>query len=154
MLYESMLLFGVVAVASTIFAVALEQRHALYLRDQLQIVLFVVLALYFVWFWTHGGQTLAMQTWRIRLVTKAGLPVSAGRAFCRYLIAWMWFIPGLLTAAALEVKGYYLLLLPLANVVVWLLTPLLNKDRQFLHDQIVGTRLISLPRASHKPTVT
>jgi len=154
MLYESMLLFGVLAVAGAVFAVALEQRHALYLREQLQYALFIVLALYFVWFWTHGGQTLAMKTWRIRLVTSSGAAVGYPRALLRYLLAWVWLLPGLVVAAAVDAHGPALLLIPAANLLLWALTPFLDAERQFLHDRLAGTRLVqhapSAP-ASGKP---
>lgn len=145
MLYESMLLFGVIAFAGALFSVLLEQRHALYLRQQLQYVLFVVLALYFIWFWTHGGQTLAMKTWRIRLVDANGTAVGYGRALLRYLLAWAWFLPGLALAWAIGAQGWMLILIPAANLMLWTLTPWLDPHRQFLHDRIAGTRLVSMP---------
>lgn len=143
MLYESMLLFGVVAFAGTLFSVLAEQRHALYLRHQLQYVLFVVLGLYFVWFWTHGGQTLAMKTWRIRLVTNGGQAVGYGRALLRYLLAWLWFLPGMALAWAIGAQGWMLLGIPAANMILWAMTAWLDPGRQFLHDRIAGTRLAS-----------
>jgi hypothetical protein len=27
-------------------------------------IAFIVLLIYFLWFWSNGGQTLAMKTWR------------------------------------------------------------------------------------------
>jgi uncharacterized RDD family membrane protein YckC len=144
MLYESMLLFGVVAVAGALFAVLLEQRHALYLRQPLQYLLFVVLALYFIWFWTQGGQTLAMQTWRIRLVTASGDPVGYARALLRYLLAWAWFLPGMAIAWAIGAHGPLLVLIPAANLVLWASTAYLDPERQFLHDRIAGTRLVNI----------
>jgi uncharacterized RDD family membrane protein YckC len=32
-------------------------------------------------------------------------------------------------------------------VVAWALTAFFDKDRQFLHDKLAGTRLVSLPKA-------
>jgi uncharacterized RDD family membrane protein YckC len=142
MLYEAMLLFGVIAVAGGLFSTVLDQRHALYLRQPLQYVLFAVVGLYFIWFWMHGGQTLAMKTWRVRLVTSDGGPIKAGRALCRYLLAWSWILPGLALAWALGAKNEMLLLIPAANLLLWALTIYLDPQRQFLHDRIVGTRII------------
>ena len=50
--------------------------------------LFVLLLVYFGWFWTHGGQTLAMKTWRIRLVNANGGGIQPLQALLRYLLAW------------------------------------------------------------------
>ena len=81
--------------------------------------LFLVLCVYFTWFWTHGGQTLAMKTWRIRLVAADGGAVSPGQAILRFVLCW----PSLLLAG------------------VGLLWALVDRDRQFLHDRLAGTRL-------------
>lgn len=144
MVYETMLLFGVVFVAGWLFSTLLEQKHALYLRDMLQDWLFVVIGLYFVWFWTHGGQTLAMKTWRLKLVTTSGETLGYKRALGRYLLAWMWILPGLAAAWALNAKTWMLLAVPMINVVLWALTAYLDPQRQFLHDRISGTRIVGV----------
>lgn len=142
MVYEGMLLFGVLFIAGWLFSTLLQQRHALYLREGLQVWLFCILGLYFIWCWTHGGQTLPMKTWRIRVVTMYGAQLTPWRALIRYLISWMWFVPGLATAWALEAKGWMLVLLPALNFALWATTALFDKDGQFLHDRLAGTRLV------------
>lgn len=144
MLYETMLLFGVVFVAGWLFSTLLEQKHALYLRNMLQDWLFVVIGLYFIWFWTHGGQTLAMKTWRLKIVTADGEVLGYKRAFGRYLLSWLWILPGLAAAWALNAKAWMLVLIPLANVVLWALTAYLDPQRRFLHDRISGTRVVQI----------
>ena len=49
-------------------------------------MLLIVMGFY-VWFWTHGGQTLGMRAWRIRLFSKDGGGVSYGQAAIRFLVA-------------------------------------------------------------------
>ena len=142
MVYEAMLLFGVVFIAGWLFSTLLQQRHALALRHGQQVWQFIVLGGYFVWFWTRGGQTLAMKTWRVRVVTRDGLALRWPRALLRYLLAWLWFLPGLALAWWMEVQGSMLLLLPMLSAALWALTSLLDPDRQFLHDRIAGTRLV------------
>jgi uncharacterized RDD family membrane protein YckC len=144
MLYEAMLVFAVLFAAVLIFSTLMEQRHALYLRGALQDWLFAVLGIYFIWFWTHGGQTLAMKTWRIRLVDINGKRVNFWRAIARYLLAWLWFVPGLALAWLLGAKTSMLILIPLANVVIWALAIYLDPQRQFLHDRLAGTRLVAV----------
>ncbi len=142
MLYESLLLFGVLFIAGWIFGTLLQQRHALYLRHGLQYWLFIVIGTYFVWFWSHGGQTLAMKTWKVRLVATDGASVSILRAMARYLLCWLWFVPGLLLAKLLSVQGWLLVAIPAANLLLWAALARLDPSRQFVHDRIVGTRLI------------
>ncbi len=142
MLYEALLLFGVLFFAGWLFSTLLQQRHALYLRHAQQIWLFLVLGAYFIWFWTHGGQTLPMKTWRFRLVTATGEPVPAWRAAVRFLLAWLWFMPGLALAAALDAAAWMMVLIPSLNMLLWALAVHLDPQRQFLHDRLAGTRLV------------
>ena len=144
MLYESMLLFGLLFVSTWAFSTLFDQRHALYLRHALEIWLFVVMGGYFVWFWCRSGQTLAMQTWRIRVVTTSGAPLTRKRAFARYLLCWLWFLPGMALSYALQLQGAMLVLLPTFNIIAWAATIYLDADRQFLHDRIAGTRLVNV----------
>ncbi len=150
MVYEAMLLFGVLFIATWLFSTLLQQRHALYLRDALQDWLFVVLGVYFCWFWTHSGQTLAMKTWRIRVIGRDGQPVGWRRALVRYLMAWGWFLPGLGLARVIGAQGWMLLLLPALNFAVWAAAALLDRDRQFLHDRLAGTRVVLKPGLDKK----
>lgn len=147
MIYEGVLLFGVVAIAGLIFSPIFQQRHALYLRHALQYWLFFVVGAYFIWFWTHSGQTLAMKTWRMRLVTQNGKQVPFKRALARYFLAWLWFLPGLALAWALDAKAWTAVSIVIANVIAWALTAYVHPSRQFLHDRIAGTKLIQISKA-------
>ena len=144
MIYEAMLVFGVLFIATWAFSTLLQQRHALYLRDALQDWLFVVLGLYFCWIWTHGGQTLPMKTWNIRLVDHHDLPITWKRALARYALCWLWFLPGMAAARLLGAQGWMLLVLPAMNVVLWAAASRLHSDHQFLHDRWAGTRLVTV----------
>jgi uncharacterized RDD family membrane protein YckC len=142
MLYEGMLLFGVVFISGWLFSTLIQQRHALVHRNALQIWLLFIVGLYFVWFWTHGGQTLAMKTWRIKLVRKDGSAMKIGHAILRYFLTWLWFAPGLALAWLVDAKNWFLILMPIINLVIWALAVYLDPERQFLHDRLAGTRLI------------
>ena len=67
----------------------------------LALLLFAVLGLYFAWFWVHGGQTVAMKTWHVRVVRLDGRPLGWRGALARYALSWMWFLPALGVAGAL-----------------------------------------------------
>lgn len=149
-MYEAMLLFGVLFISDWLFSTLLQQRHALQFRHAGQIWLFFVLGLYFVWFWTHGGQTLAMKTWRIRLVGNNGKRISIVRAIGRYLLAWLWLLPGFALAWAVQAKTWALILIPVANVALLAATVFLDPKRQFLHDRIAGTSVESTDPLSAK----
>jgi uncharacterized RDD family membrane protein YckC len=149
MLYEGVLLFGVVFLAGLIFGIGTGQRHALVGQHALQGFLFVVLAIYFVGFWSSTGQTLPMQTWHIRLLTKDGARVSRRRAFVRYLLAYLWFVPALLTVwlSGLAGRAGPLAAALGAGMLAYAALALLHPQRQFWHDAVCGTRLVTwLPK--------
>lgn len=153
--YEGVLLFGVVTAAGWLFATLAQQRHALQGKTALQAFLFVVLAVYFVGFWSRGGQTLAMKTWRIRVVRHDGAPLGPWRAFARYVAAWLWFVPALVSIrlAQLQSLGATAALLA-AGIVGYALASRLHPQRQFWHDALCGTRLVtcasSMPRHNRR----
>ncbi|MFW7349602.1 MAG: RDD family protein [Pigmentiphaga sp.] len=120
MMYEAILLFGVVFVADYLFDTLTQSRHALMLRHERQAWLFCVIGVYFVLCWRLGGQTLPMKTWHIRLIDANGGRPPVWKAVLRYVLAWPFTLTGL---------GF-----------VW---TFFDRDRQFPHDRLLGTRLIS-----------
>jgi len=124
MLYESLLLLGVLAltfmVPLLILGIGTQYTPS---GSILWIYIFGVLGMYFLWYWRRGGQTLAMQTWKLRIVDVGGNPVSLGQGWLRYALAW----PSILFFG------------------VGLIWALIDRDRQFLHDRLAGTRIVLLP---------
>ena len=121
MAYELLLLLGVLFVSTyafLIFGLALEHSWR---RPLLQVWALTVCGIYFVWLWRHGGQTLPMKTWHMRLTSASGGPLSLRQAVARYLLACV--------------------LIPAAGIgIVW---ALLDPDRQFLYDRLAGTRIVT-----------
>ncbi len=151
--YEGVLLFGVVMIAAYLFGTLTQQRNALLGRHGLQAFLFLVIGIYFVWFWSHGGQTVAMKAWHVRLVDAAGRPVSQLRALARYLLSYLWFIPALLWLwmSGLTGGGNSFGIL-FAGILGYALLTRLHPQRQFFHDVVCGTRLITQrPAVKPKP---
>ena len=124
MLYESIVLFAIAFFATWVFQFAAGTlRIEGWRLHLLQLLLLVVFAAYFLWCWLRGGQTLAMKTWRIRLVTRNGharLPPKA--ALLRFV--------------------YALLLVPTLIGIAW---AYVDRDRQFLHDRLAGSLLLPVP---------
>jgi uncharacterized RDD family membrane protein YckC len=117
MLYEAILLFAVAFFAGWLFYAASGGRDATggALRYALQAFIVVMFAAYFLWCWLRGGQTLPMKAWKIRVVD-----VTPGRALARFFWA--------------------LLFVPTGVSILW---ALFDRDRQFLHDRLARTRLVS-----------
>ncbi len=140
--YEGILMFGVVFLAGYLYSTLNQIRNALDNRWGLMAFLFWVIGIYFTWFWSKG-QTLAMKTWHLRLVDANGQNTSQARAFGRYLLSWIWFLPPLALLSpfvftTLEAAGCVILW-----VVIWALASRLRTDKQFWHDAWAGTRLVA-----------
>ena len=142
--YEGVLLFGVLFIADYLFSALTQQRNAMQGRAAGQAFLFVVLGIYFSWFWSRGGQTVAMKAWHVRVVDASGQPPSQGRALLRYVASWLWFLPALASAhfAGLKTTGGIFGCLT-AGVLAYLLIARLHPSRQFLHDLLSGTRMVT-----------
>ena len=117
MAYEAVLLFAVGFFAAWLFFFASGGRDATagWLRYALQIFILAVFAAYFLWCWLRSGQTLAMKAWGIRLVE-----INPMKALLRLALASV--------------------LLPTGISILW---SLFDRNRQFLHDRLAGTRLVN-----------
>ena len=119
LLYEFLILLAIIFIASFIFHLVFRDTNASYFKPLYQLYLLFVMGYYFIWFWTHGGQTLAMQAWKIRIVTSEGQMLSNRKAIIRYLLA----VTGTLFLGA----GF-----------LW---ALIDRKHLYLHDRLTGTRL-------------
>ncbi len=140
-----MLMFGVVFISGYLFGTLSQTRNAIDNRHALQIFLFVVFGIYFVWFW-NKGHTLAMKTWNIRIVSAQGGALPQGRAFLRYILSWIWFLPPLALAEGLHLQLAETLVICLGWVAIWAILSRFHPQRQFWHDAWAGSRLIDAPR--------
>lgn len=144
--YEGVLLFGVVMIGGYFFSSITQQKHALTGRHGLQAFLFLLLGIYFVWFWSRSGQTVAMKAWHIRLLDMNNRPPSQLRATARYLLSWIWFAPALLFAWVAHTSPAQTFALLFAGVITYGLLSRLHPQRQFWHDVVCGTQLVT-----HRP---
>ncbi len=147
--YESMLLFGVAlipAVVGTLFFAQTGQHHPLQGETAVRAFALVVYGVYFVGFWSARGQTLAMQTWRIRVVDATGGRLTQLRALARYIACCIgWFAPATLIAWGLRLPPWPTLGAAALGIVVYALLALAAPGRQFWHDVACGTRLVEVP---------
>lgn len=138
-------MFGVIWIAGYLFGTLSQTRNAMDNRLGLQIFLFVIFGIYFVYFW-HQGQTLAMKTWHLRVVGLDGKAISQKRALGRYVLSWLWFFPPLIAVAPFKLSAGAIGVIVFGWITVYALLSKFHPQRQFMHDALAGTRLIS-----HKP---
>lgn len=123
MVYESLVVVAVALIASLAFFGAASGPLSGGVRHLFQFYLFLVLGVYFVACWSRGGRTLPMQTWGMRVVRRDGMSIGIGQAMLRYVLAWL----SLLSFGAGFLWGFF------------------DRDRQFLHDRLAGTRIVIDP---------
>ena len=150
MVYECLLGFAVLFLPFLIFEMITGASHAPLVEHMRQALAFLVLGVYFVHQWSRDGQTLAMKTWRLKLVRPGHAHVSPRTAALRYLLSWMWVLPALVVSLALELHRWQALGAVGIGILLWSLTAFFDKDRQFLHDKLSGTRLVQLPAPEKK----
>ena len=147
LVYEAFLLTAVLMLGMLLFVFATQKTSGALVEYGRELVLVLVAGAYFIHSWTGSGHTLAMKTWRIKLVKLGHAQVPFRAALLRYVFAWFWVMPALVVCWRFGLKKPGEVAAALAvGIVVWALTAFLDRDRQFLHDRIAGTRLISLPK--------
>ncbi len=120
LVYEGILLVPVLFLAAYLFLAVAQDARTGFAHTLFQAWLALVCGGYFVYCWIKGGSTLPMKTWHLRLAQVNGSPVGWRRAWLRYAIA----LPGLFLLGA----GFW-----------W---TFIDRDRQFLHDRLAGTRIV------------
>ncbi len=128
LVYEALLAAAVVLAGSLPFVIFAHGAGPV-ARPMFQLYLVALTGAYFTWQWRRGGRTLAMKTWRLRLVTSAGGELGWSDAVKRYLYA----LGGTLALGA----GF-----------LW---ALIDRDRLFLHDRLAGTKIIYAPATTSSP---
>ena len=123
MFYDSLLLFSALLIA-TALALIVTRGALSYHNPFFRTFLFMICFSFYAWFWLHGGQTLGMRAWRLRLQRPDGQPVSVWQALLRFLVA----IPSL----ALAGLGLF-----------WMLV---DKDKLAIHDRISESVIVRLPK--------
>lgn len=118
--YDCILLVAILILATALLmpftgGEAIKPHNALYTA-----YLLAVSFGYFGWCWTHGGQTLGMRTWQLRLESPGRGAPSWTQALVRFAgacLSWLAFGIGFL----------------------WLL---IDRERLTWHDRLSGTRLV------------
>lgn len=118
--YDSLLLLAVLFLATMIILPFNHEQAVAPNTPLFSLYLLAVSYLFFGWFWTHGGQTLGMVAWKIRVENDAKRPLTWAQALKRFVLALLsWGLAG---------SGF-----------VWIL---FNSERHALHDKLSQTYLV------------
>lgn len=128
LLYDVLLLAGIL-LAFTLFTYMLRGGREIPPGTLwFQACLVALIAGFFAGFWSHGGQTLGMRAWRLRVVDRNGHPLGPARALAR-------------------VAAGIVALLPAGLGFLW---ALVDREKLGLHDRLSGTRLLHDPKPPRK----
>lgn len=121
MLYEGLVVFSILLIGFLLPQIVLSGFGWVVGAKLLWLHVFLLLMAYFVWCWLNGGQTLPMKTWKLRVADEHGESLRPLQAVLRYLAAW----PSILLFG------------------IGIFWALVDKDQQFLHDRIAGTKVVA-----------
>jgi uncharacterized RDD family membrane protein YckC len=123
--YEAALVFGIYFVPAYLYLSISQTR----IEDTIhggprlwgfQLFIFLVFGVYFAWSWSQGRRTLPQKTWGLRIMRVNGQPLSQARAMARYTLAWVSLLCAFL--------GFFY--------------AFFDSEQAFLHDRLLGTRII------------
>src|SRR5829696_2625386 len=144
MVYEAVLLFGLVAGVSYVVLASMRWSYPLdpMPRALLQAALLLVTGAYLIFCWTRTGQTLALKAWRLKVVTENDRPPRSGRATVRYLLAWHLWLPTLALSAIFELGLSATALALAGGFALFLIPAIWDPQRRLLHDRWTCTRVV------------
>lgn len=129
LLYEALVVIALSLAVTAIFVLLLGEATTGIKRYLLQLFLWLAAGVYFVWCWRRKGQTLAMQTWQLKLLNQDAQRLPLKAAIARYVLASLSLI--------LFGLGF-----------LWII---IDCDRLFLHDRLLKNRIIYAPRNAASP---
>lgn len=148
MMYEGMLLLGLSFTGAYIFDSLTQSHDADRLMWQRQLMLFLLVGLYFIVCWRKQGQTLPMRTWDIAVRSKLSSRLTWKQLIGRYLLMWTLPLMGAFIVYLIATSvnwmsiNIFIIFCPFLNLI----PTLFRKDRQMLHDVLVGTELINFKK--------
>jgi len=120
--YESLLMLALALTLTAIYYMLFGDASHGWKRLGLQLLVWGSMGAYFVRCWTVTGQTLASQTWKLKVIAQDGDLLNWQQAAMRYMVASVLLLP--------------------AGLTLW--WAILDRDQQFLHDRLLGSRIVWL----------
>ncbi len=115
--------------------------------------MFLVTWFFFAWFWTHGGQTLGLRTWSLRLQTEEGETLNWVQTLLRFLIAgtpWLlslFIYQQIISQQLLPSPWQYSAFITGFSGLFWMF---IDNEKRSLQDILSHTRIVQLPRRVKK----
>ena len=120
--YETLLMLALTLSLTALYYLLSGDASSGVKRFGLQVLLYLAMGAYFVRCWAISGQTLASQTWRLKVVSATGGALTVPQATLRYVVASVLLLP--------------------AGLTFW--WALLDREQCFLHDRLLGSRVVRI----------
>lgn len=149
--YDGLLLIALWMAGTVVVVLARSALHRSGVAPQgyMQALYFLLGLAFFGWFWTHGGQTLGMRVWKLRVQRLDGSALRWPIAALRYaamLLSWgLVLTPALLQLPRLKQSLPYAeqsVLIATSLAVLFLALRLLDPRRRAPQDWIAGTEVV------------
>lgn len=122
LVYEALLMLALALSLTALYYLLSGDASSGVKRLGLQVLLYLGMGAYFVRCWAVSGQTLASQTWRLKVVSATGGVLTISQAALRYVVASVLLLP--------------------AGLTFW--WALLDREHCFLHDRLLGSRVVRI----------
>lgn len=126
--YDGLLLFALLMVSALPVVLIAGENSSFFKSPLYTLYLYSISFVFYGWFWTRGGQTLGMRSWKIRVVRDDNQSLGWDSALMRFLLATI----------SLTLFGLGFL---------WIL---FDRDNLAWHDQLSKTRIIFDPEYAKK----
>jgi len=162
MFYDGLLLFALLFVAATpLVLIAGGADSPLIKGPFFKLYLYGICFIFFGWFWTRGGQTLGMRSWKVRVMRFDGEPLGWDSALIRYIlatvsilpIALLFLLPLLIKTDDVDLIVKSLTILATLGITGYLWGWWSNKQLTF-HDRFSKTRVVFDPAYGNKQKVS
>ena len=153
-IYDSFLLIAVLFLAMAVLLLVSGGYPFQAGNPFMTIYLLIVSFAFFGWFWTHGGQTLGMRAWKLRIQQQTGEAITWRQAAVRFVTAvpaWVVLFIGMALVADIPLHAHPWLD-QLSRLPAWLILIVgigwlvVDQWPDGWRDKVSGTRVIKLEK--------
>lgn len=152
--YDSFLLIAVLFLAMAVLLLVSGGYQFQAGNPFMTVYLLIVSFAFFGWFWTHGGQTLGMRAWKLRIQQHTGETITWRQAAVRFVTAvpaWVVLFIGMALVADIPLHAHPWLD-QLSRLPAWLILIVgigwlvVDQWPDGWRDKVSGTRVIKLEK--------
>ncbi|OUU78939.1 MAG: hypothetical protein CBC38_06385 [Gammaproteobacteria bacterium TMED78] len=121
-IYDSIIILALIMVLTLAIIIFRDGKEIVHSSTWFTLFIFASHFSFFIWFWTHGGQTLGMRAWGIRVVSSKRESIGLICCIRRYILSFSIIFP----------PGF---------CFIW---SFFDEERLFFNDRFSETRIINI----------